>query len=296
MLFKDWFATFFDTYCANAVTYGCQIEYKAIYKYHYQLLYDMELSDIKPLHVQQCLNTAKDYSRSRQRKVYYLLHRVFEQAIINDYAEVNPVKKIRPPKKIKKNPAIFDPDQIEQFFDADNAISRMLQLEMWTGLRRGELLALEWKNIHIDKGYIVVCQTLVIGENGQYIRYSTKSDKDRIVPLCERSISILNDIHDKDSSSGFLFKRNGCNKPMSLRKYHNYYNQYFAEQQKKHPDLPYLTPHKLRHTYASYMLENGASIETVRMLLGHSNIATTSIYVHSSFSQMKTAAENLKFK
>lgn len=295
MKFSEWFEIYFDTYCKDSLAYNCQSEYSIIYKKHYRLLYDMELSEIKPLHIQQCMNTASEYSRSRQRKVYFLLHRVFEQAIFNDYAEINPVKKVKPPKKIKKNPQILEPEQIEQLFDTDNATSRMLQLEMWTGLRRGELLALEWKNINLEKGFINVCQTLVAVKGGQSIRNTTKANKDRIVPLCEQSLKLLHEIYTQDSPEGFLFRAKGSDEPLKLRSYHDRYNQYFREQQRKHPDLPYVTPHKLRHTYASYMLQSGADVETVRMLLGHSDISTTQIYVHSNYKQMKEAADKLNF-
>lgn len=295
MIFSEWFDIFFKSYCDGALSYECAKEYQIIYKKHYTSLYDMELTSIKPLHVQQCINTAVNYSSSRQRKVYFLLHRVFEQAIFNDYASENPVIKVKPPRKIKKNLVIFEPEQIEMLFDTYCTVSRMLLLELWTGLRRGELLALEWDNINLDKGFINVCQTVVSGKGGQFIRKSTKGNKDRIVPLCNESLKILFDIKQYDSAEGFLFKAKGAERPMGFRTYHDRYRAYFNEQQAKHPDLPYMTPHKLRHTYASYMLQNGADIETVKMLLGHSDISTTALYVHSNYKQMQKAAESLKF-
>lgn len=295
MIFSEWFNLFFEAYCEDVLSYDCKQEYRIIYKKHYELLYDMELTEVKPMHIQQCLNTSMNYSSSRQRKVYFLLHRVFEQAIFNDYAQNNPVEKVKPPRKIKKNVVLFEPEQIEMLFDNDNSVSRMLLLEMWTGLRRGELLALHWDNIHLDKGYINVCQTVVSNEGGQIIRKSTKGNKDRLVPLCDESRRILKDIKKNDSADGFLFKLKGSDRPMSFRTYHDRYKAYYKAQQSKYPDLPYMTPHKLRHTYASYMLQNGADIETVKTLLGHSDISTTAVYVHTNFKQMKEATDNLKF-
>lgn len=71
----------------------------------------------------------------------------------------------------------------------------------------------------------------------------------------------------------------------------------FYEQQKtKYPDLQYLTPHKLRHSYATYLIQCGADIETLRALLGHVDITTTQRYVHSNFNQMCKAVNNLKFE
>lgn len=295
MKFSEWFEIFMKSYCDGVLSFGCSQEYSIIYKRHYETLYDMELNDIKPLHIQQCLNTAVNYSSSRQRKVYFLLHRVFEQAIFNEYAENNPTEKVKPPRKVKKTIMLFEPEQIEQLFDTYNAESRMLLLELWTGLRRGELLALEWRNINLERGFINVCQTVVSGADGQYIRKSTKSNKDRIVPLNSRAKQILFDIRHYDSQDGFLFRVKGSDTPMSFRTYHDRYRAYYHEQQEKHPDLPYMTPHKLRHTYASYMLQNGADIETVKMLLGHSDISTTALYVHSNYKQMQEASDRLKF-
>lgn len=295
MIFSEWFEEFFKTYCEEALTFGCSQEYRIIYNKHYTMLYEMELDSIKPLHVQQCLNTAKNYSSSRQRKVYFLLHRIFEQAIFNDYANENPTEKVKPPRKIKKNLVVFEPEQIEKLFDVRNAESRMLLLELWTGLRRGELLALHWDNIDIEKGCINVCQTLVSGADGQFIRNSTKSNKDRFVPLNDFSKSILLEIRSCDSDKGFLFKCEGKDSPMSFRTYHDRYRAYFKGQQAKYPDLPYMTPHKLRHTYATYILQSGADIETVKMLLGHSDIATTALYIHSNFRRMQEAVNHLNF-
>lgn len=255
----------------------------------------MELNDIKLLHVQQIMKTTKEYSVHRQRRVYFLLHRVFEQAILNDYSVDNPVEKIKPPKRIKKNIEIYTPEQLQKFFDYDCSTSRMLLLELYTGLRRGELLALHWDNIYIDKRYINVCQTLVRVAGGQEIKYTTKTNTDRLIPLGTVSIDILNRIRELDSPSGYLFKYGNVEKPISLRTYHDRYKAYAEKQRLKYPELFYITPHKLRHTFATYLLRSGSDIETVRLLLGHTDIKTTSLYIHSNYEQMQKAVENLNF-
>lgn len=296
MIFSEWFSKFFETYCNGVLSYDCSNEYRTIYKYHLATLYNLDLNDIKPMHIQECLKTALEYSTSRQRKVYYLLNKVFHEAIINDFANQNPVSKVRPPRKIKKEVLSFETDQIEMLFDTYNATSRMLLLEMWTGLRRGELLALTWDNINLNKRHILVCQTLVRTANGEKIQKKTKSFQDRLIPLSVDALEILNDIKRYDSNSGYLFPNKNGNFPIRFKTYHQRYKRYFKEQQKKHPDLKYLTPHKLRHTYATFLLRNGADVETVRRLLGHSDITTTQIYVHSSMEQMQNATSNLNFK
>lgn len=83
--------------------------------------------------------------------------------------------------------------------------------------------------------------------------------------------------------------------PLSFTVYHTHYKKFFKERQEKYPSIPYISPHKLRHTYATYILQSGGDIETLRCMLGHSSISTTAIYVHSSFEQMRAAAEHLNF-
>lgn len=296
MTFNEWFTEFHNVYCKNVLSYDCSSEYTIINKKHYYPIADMELTDIKPMHIQQCMNTAKDYSASRKRKVYYLLKRCFNEAIVNEYAVANPVEKIKPPRKVKKNINLLTAEQLQFIFRVETPITRMFMLELWTGLRRGEILALRWENINFTEGYINVCQTLVSAENHAQIRNSTKSNKDRLVPLCDESRRILNAVRASDGSPvrGYVF-HNDNGDPLSFRAYHDRYKAFYKERQEERPDIPYITPHKLRHTYATYLLQNGTDIETARQMLGHSSIQTTAIYVHTTLNRMQTAANNLKF-
>ncbi len=295
MTFSEWFDEFFETYCDGVLSHDCAAEYKIINTKHYYPIADMELTAIKPIHVQRCMNTAVDYSTSRQRKVYFLLKRCFNEAIVNDYATKNPAEKIKPPRKVYKDLSLLTASQMKILFKNENPVMLMFKLELWTGLRRGEILALTWENINFTDRYINVCQTLVNARPHAEIRLSTKNNRDRRVPLCSESLRILDTLRaiDKDTS-GFVF-HNQNGEHLSFTVYHTRYKKFYREVQEDYPNIPYISPHKLRHTYATYLLQNGADIETVRRMLGHNNISTTSIYVHSSFEQMQKAASNLKF-
>ena len=124
---------------------------------------------------------------------------------------------------------------------------------------------------------------------------TTKSRHDRIIPLHDNALEILHAIRSRDSPDGFLFRSMGTGKVLGLRGYNRAYIRFYSKQKAKYPDLPYLSPHKLRHTYATYLLWSGADIETLRALLGHVDIATTQRYVHSNMIQMTNAVNNLKF-
>ena len=171
----------------------------------------------------------------------------------------------------------------------------MFKLELYTGLKRGELLAPTWENINFQEGYILVCQTLVNSKGHPKIKHSTKSGADRRVPLCDESRRILSEIQIRDGSTkGFVF-HNEKGEPLSFTVYHTHYRKFYKERQEIYPNIPYISPHKLRHTYATHLIQNGADIETTRRMLGHSSINTTAIYVHSTFDQMKAAADRLKY-
>lgn len=294
MTFAKWFSDYHKAYCSGVISYDKSQEYKYIYKAHFKHIADMELQDIKPMDIQLCLKTTKSYSSDHQRATYFLLKRVFEEAVANDIISKNPVASIKPPKRVKSFAKCYNPEHIQALFSCDTKLSRMFELDLWTGLRRGELLALTWENIDLSQRLIFVRQTLVHTADGDVIQNTTKSRCERVVPLSDEAMQILERIKANDSQSGFLFtSKNG--RPITLRNYNRLYTKFFKERQKEHPDLGYLSPHKLRHSYATYMLYSGADLETLRALLGHVDIATTQRYVHSNLKQMRTATENLCF-
>ena len=294
MLFKDWFNEYYEVYCNGVLAYDYCYDCLCINKKHFSCIADMELSSIRPIDVQRVVKSTMGYSSDRQRRTYFLLKRVLREAVVNDLIEKNPAEYIKPPKRIRKDVSCFKIEHLEQLFDDDSKYSRMFQFDLWTGLRRGELLALTWTNIHVPEKYLNVCQTLVRTAEGDIIVPTTKSRCDRVVPLHDRAILLLEQIKTLDSSDGFLF-RNADGSPLKLRQYNRIYCKYCAQQLEKYPDLPYYTPHNLRHSYATYMLQSGADIETLRALLGHVDITTTQRYVHSNLNQMYKATDNLKF-
>lgn len=293
MLFKEWFEKFYEAYCVDVIAYDCHRDYYYINKQHFQHVSDMELADIKPIDVQLCVKTTMTYSSDRQRRTYFLLKRVLREAVINGYLDRNPADLVKPPKRVKKAVTCFRVEDLEHLFNADDRLSRMFQFDLWTGLRRGELLALTWSQIDRPRNVIIVSQTLVKTRYGDRIVQTTKSRKDRIVPLHRKANELLDQIHDLDSCEGFLF----CNpdgSPLQLRQYNRLFKRFYEQQKEKYPDLPYYSPHNLRHSYATYMLRSGADLETLRALLGHSDISTTQRYVHSSLQQMILATDLLK--
>ncbi|MEG0614622.1 MAG: tyrosine-type recombinase/integrase [Oscillospiraceae bacterium] len=294
MLFKDWWKLFYETCCIDILSYDCCEEYSIINTKHFTCLQDLELMEIKPFHVRLCIKSASDYSSNRKRKVFFLLHRILEEAMINELVDRNIANCVKPPKLIKKEVEVFSIADVEMILnDVENdKFALLIAIDLNCGLRRGELMAFPKVNVNLEEYYLKVSQTLVHFKDGFKIVETTKSRKDRIVPLNEfsRYLFMLYIIKYSDENSPFIFSGRESDKPMSFKTYHKYYRKYLEQK-----GISYLSPHKLRHTYATYMLKSGGDIDVVRRLLGHSSIATTQRYIHSGLDDMRKATDNLKF-
>ena len=185
------------------------------------------------------------------------------------------IPEIDPPKRPEKLPNCLSMEEVEELFDAiditkpDGLRDRaMLETMYASGLRVSELLLLERKNINLTRGVVSVFG---------------KGAKERKVPLGDFASEFVSRYIDE-----VRCKNPGKNtKYLFLSKYGQPLSrQYFFKQIKKYALLAgievNISPHTLRHCFATHLLEQGAELRMVQALLGHSNIATTQIYTHVS--------------
>lgn len=196
------------------------------------------------------------------------------------YTTKNISKLVESPKIEKKLPTILSIDEVAQLLDhlplnnpADIRDKAMIEMTYACGLRVGELVALQLSNLHLDMGFV-----RIIG----------KGNKERIVPIGEMAIeSILHYLRNarpiflKKPTSHLFLAINGT--PLS--------RQAFSEiLRKKALDAGItkkITPHKLRHSFASHLLERGLDLRYIQELLGHEDISTTEIYTHINSKKLK---------
>lgn len=100
---------FYNAYCVDVITYDCYKDYYYINQKHFGYIADLELTEVKPIDIQNCLKSTLSYSNDRQRRSYFLLKRVFREAIVNGYCDKNPCDYVKPPKRIKKKLNISAP-------------------------------------------------------------------------------------------------------------------------------------------------------------------------------------------
>ena len=189
---------------------------------------------------------------------------------------------VEPPKKPNRLPTCLSIEEVEMLLDAPNMESlsgirdkAMLELMYASGLRVSELLGLEKSNLNLKRGIVTIFG---------------KGAKERKVPVgdfaMEYVVKYLNEVRGKfhGANSKYLFL-NRSGEPLS--------RFYFIRQVKKYAHEvgieKEISPHTLRHCFATHLLEGGAQLRTVQEMLGHSNIATTQIYTHISTKRILSA-------
>lgn len=218
-------------------------------------------------------------SASITRKLVSL--RMFFNFLIKEkIIDVNIISDFDLPKINKKLPVILSTTEMQEILETikinDHISCRnrcMLELMYATGLRVSELINLNVSSINLYMGYIKV-----IG----------KGDKERIVPIGEIAKTILdiylNQYRDKfiKKESSLLFFNNHGNK-LSREEFYIILKQVINKTSinKK------ISPHTIRHSFATHLLENGADLRSIQELLGHSDISTTTIYTHMSNQKIK---------
>lgn len=193
-----------------------------------------------------------------------------------------PLPKIHAPKNISYLPKYLSIEEVERLLDApdmnkDDQIrdKAMLELMYASGLRVSELISLHRGQINFDKGLITI--------------YG-KGNKERRVPIGDFALSYIKEYitgareRNKGHGTRILFL-NKFGKQIS--------RQHFFLRIRKYAKIAgidiEISPHTLRHSFATHLLENGAELRAVQEMLGHANIATTQIYTHVSKNRILSA-------
>lgn len=197
----------------------------------------------------------------------------------------NPVKGLKSPKLAKKLPEYLTEEEVDKLLDInlvtpyDFRNKAMLELIYATGLRVTELINLTLNNIDL---------------NNDYVRVLGKGSKERIVPIgdiAKKYVTIyINEYRGillSKNSSNFLFINNLKGK-ISRQ---GFFKIVKSECQKKGIKKN-ISPHILRHSFATHLLKNGADLRIIQELLGHEDISTTQIYTHVVNEQIKKDYEN----
>lgn len=197
------------------------------------------------------------------------------------YIEKNPTTNLETPRIKRKLPSVLSVDEINQLMQQPDVLTllgirdrAMLELMYGTGVRVSELLALKLDDINMTAGFL---------------RCLGKGSKERIVPVNKTALDWVQRYLVK--ARNFLIKNhlekslfvNANGKRMSRQGFFKILSRY-AEKAGIRKEV---TPHTLRHSFATHLLENGADLRVVQELLGHADISTTQIYTHLTTSRLR---------
>lgn len=220
----------------------------------------------------------KDLDKKSIARKLAAIRSTFKYAYQNDLIIENPLSFISNPKSNRKLPEVVSTNLILEIYKLaeesdDNPELVKIVFEMLYGcaLRVSELCDLRFSSVVIKKA-----QVRVLG----------KGNKMRIVPIGDKSLIVLNDYLLKNPVKSYddYLIRTKKNDKLYPRLVHRMINKYLT----KVSDIKKKSPHILRHSAATHMLDNGADLRAVKEILGHENLSTTQIYTHVSIERLKS--------
>lgn len=211
------------------------------------------------------------------------LRSFFQWLTDEDHLLENPMKGIRLPRKEKRLPRYFRPDELERLLSVPTMQHLLDKAVMYTflntGLRRQELINLTLSDVDTGAGLL-------------YVRQG-KGKKDRIVPLntsVKTAIREYLTVRPDVTSDALFIGMRSKRVPIGRQYLQKLFRRCLHEAGINRPGL---TIHGLRHTFATNLLEHGADLRTVQELLGHEDISTTQIYLHVSQQRLLDAVNRL---
>lgn len=267
----------------------------------YPALGDLKMPDITPANISALLLSMQSQGKAHGTcvKVYTILHSLFKMAYMSDVITTNPMEKVERPRPRKdelkeKDVEAYTTEEVQRIFAAlENEPLKwrvLLRLLIDTGIRRGECCGLQWKDIDFKANTITISGNLCYTpQKGIYLD-TPKSGKVRTIDVDPEIISLLHELRREQVSqaiSTYVFTQSSSPEPMHPQSPARYMQKF-----SKRYNVPGLHPHKLRHTFASIAITNGADVASVSEKLGHSDKAVTlRMYTHADQESMKRASQ-----
>ncbi len=218
------------------------------------------------------------------RKMSALSH-FFIFLLEENIIESNPIHELDLPKQIKKLPKILSVDQVEKLIKSSREdqsingirLNTMIEILYATGIRVSELVEMKLSATYAEKNFLLI---------------QGKGNKERLVPISENTedkikdyLKIRKEFIDNDTESKWLFPSKQSSKGHITRQRFNQLLQTLCE--RVNLNNIRISPHKLRHAFATHLLANGVDLRSLQQMLGHADISTTQIYTHVLKDRLK---------
>lgn len=252
-----------------------QIAYKHLAPFH-----DRYIDDIEPYELQKLLYemVIQGYSKSTISKVRILYGLIANYAMLNGIKIQNSASVVKVPKQALQNKrhavSDHDIDVITNSLHVDFDIYAFILL--YTGLRRGEVLALTKEDINLESKTISVTKSVEFIGNTPRVKNTTKTESGiRTVPIIDKLYQPISELKKATKKGEYLFGgKHPLSKTQIFKRWKNLTNALDIN----------ITQHQLRHTYAKILYRAGVDVKTAQGLLGHADISTT-MNIYTEFSK-----------
>ncbi len=210
------------------------------------------------------------YERSSISRKTSSLKSFFKFLVRENIVNINPAVDIKYPKLKRKLPSFLSIEEMNKLLD-DNLSKRdrvIIELIYGTGMRASEICSLNTKDVDFAN---------------ETVRVMGKGRKERILPLTRKAKDAIRDYLSPSRNKNTPLLLNKFGKRLSQRSLQRIVGKYIRAV----ADVTHSSPHTLRHTFATHLLDRGCDLRTVQELLGHSSISTTQIYTHITPERLK---------
>jgi len=291
IMFSSWADKWLHLYKEDEVSESAYYGYSLCIDHLNDRFGQMPIHTITPAQVQHFFKSKKDLSQSMVDKLRITLNGIFETAIDNGYASVNPVKNITRPKgKAPEQKNVYSLDEFYQVkeFSSSHPDGLGVFIILSTGIRRGELMGLKGSDFDFRNNRLTVQRTITDTNGHVTVKNTLKNgDKERVIPLDPKDAAFMqrnvlfwkDDYIFKSKSGGFLSPRQWARYTLK---------RFYDNLEKAMPEIKRLNPHELRHTYGTMLFKSGNDPYVVQKIMGHKTLTITmSIYVHDDVSDVE---------
>jgi integrase/recombinase XerC len=226
----------------------------------------------------------KDMARSYVRLTFAALRSFYKYLVEREGFRDNPLREVQLPKMEKKLPIVLSVSQIDELLTAPNKNARQAQAPAWAAARDAAMMELFYSS-GLRLSELAALNVADVDTFSETVRVLGKGRKERVVPVGQVALKAIQQYRfETKVESGPLFLSK-LKKRMSARSIWLMMKKHLAQTSIQLR----VSPHKLRHSFATHLLDNGADLRSVQTLLGHVNLSTTQIYTHVTMERVKKA-------
>jgi len=238
---------------------------------------DIPINNISTRMVDEFINSTYSRSKSAAGLYYRTLKAAFSKALVWEYIQENPFKKIKAPRQVKSFPIFINKEELQLIIDntKHEFLKDIFITGFYTGMRLGELLNMNWSWIDFNHNLITIKNST---------GFTTKSKKERIIPIHQKVKEVLAKRYSTNSKSSLVFYRYE-----GIKLNGDFVSKQFKKTVRIAGLNEHIHMHSLRHAFCSNLVSKGVNIYTVKELAGHQSVVTTQIYSHLEKNGLQTA-------